>query len=71
MYWKDLAERVVATFLQALVAAFGTSGLTGLSWLHTILIAVGAALLAVAKGLAARLTGDPDSASIVELSTRQ
>ena len=65
MYWKDLAERVAATFLQVVIAALALSGAVGLNWPGTLAVAGSAALLALSKGLLARLVGDPDSASMI------
>ena len=62
-YLMDLAERSVATFVQAAAAAviyFGTIDLV------TLKLAAIAGALSVAKSLAARGTRDPESASLVK-----
>lgn len=65
-YWKDLAERVVATAAQAAVGAWGTTAVIGdVDWRIVAGTAAAAAALAVIKALAAAGKGDPTSASLV------
>jgi len=69
MFWKDAAERAVATAAQALVAVLGVDGL---DWLQIdgrgiAATAAGAAVLSVLKSLVASRVNDPDSASLVDL----
>ena len=74
VYLKDLAERVLATFSVAFVGAWLPSVLdAGGDWQAVInlstaqkaLLAGGAAVLTLAKGVIAKLIGDSDSASLV------
>ena len=66
-YYRDLAERVVATFIGTFVAALVSSGpvnLTDLStWQSAGLAGLGAAT-ALVKGAVARTVGSSDSASV-------
>lgn len=66
-YWLDLAERVLATFAGSLVTLWGADGLNLLhvDWQLDLGIAGGSALVALAKGLAAKSIGDPNSASLL------
>jgi hypothetical protein len=71
-FWKDAAERAVATAAQALIAVLGVDGL---DWLQVdakgiAATASGAALLSVLKSLVASKVNDPDSASLVDLPGR-
>lgn len=57
-YFEGLAERVIATFLQAFIAAFGldaiaigAQGWDGINWGPALGIAGGAALLSLLKGI--------------------
>lgn len=65
MYWKDLAERVAASYLGGMVAAMGVTGdidLTdGKVWIGGAL----AGAFSVVKGLAAYFT-DRTTASVVD-----
>ena len=61
---KDLAERVASTFVQAFVGAITVTELTDRDmWLSAAVAGVAAAASLV-KGLLARNTGLPDSASL-------
>lgn len=63
-YARDLAERVLATFLQAFVGGIVvTQPLDASMWYAAAAGGVGAAV-ALLKGLAARVWGDPNSASL-------
>ncbi|GEM_PF-4945534 len=65
-FWKDTAERVLATFLQVLLPALGieagVSGVHEASWMPALSIAAAAAVLALIKCLIAGLTGGSPSA---------
>lgn len=66
-YAKDLTERVVGTFLMVLiplVSADGINLITGLDWGKSLIVAGGAAVLSLLKGLLAKITGNPESASL-------
>lgn len=68
-FWKDLAERAVKTFAQALVAVLAVSigsPVWHIDWLAALGIALTATLLSVLTSLASTATGDPDSASAVD-----
>ncbi len=63
-YLKDLAERVTATFVQAFIGAVTVTELTQRDmWLAATVAGVSAAASLI-KGLLARHTGLPDSASL-------
>jgi hypothetical protein len=65
---KDTAERALATSAQVLLVYLGADALNVLAvdWKAAGGIAAGGAVLSVLKSLAARRTGDPDSASLVK-----
>lgn len=66
--WKDLAERVLSTFVQAAGGMLGTNALIDMNvaeW-KLVLGAGGAAVLSMLKGyFAARFTGDGSASLIV------
>jgi hypothetical protein len=66
-FFVDLAERVVATYLEAflglVIASAITDGVIDLSVVQSAAVAALPAGLAVVKGALARWRGDPDSAS--------
>lgn len=66
-YWKDLSERVLATFAGSLVTLWGAGGLNLLhvDWRLDLGIAGATALVALVKGLAAKSVGDPSSAALL------
>lgn len=66
-YLRDLAERTLATYVQAFVGLLvaGWSGALDLGTLRAAAVAAIPAALAVVKGGLARLVGDPQSASLV------
>lgn len=70
MTWvKDTAERVLVTFLEAWLAGWLVLTEKGLDTLFTeesLLVGLVAAVAALVKALAARQTGDSESASLVE-----
>jgi hypothetical protein len=64
VYWKDLAERVVSTYLQAFLGSVVVTEMTDKSmWLAAVSAGVAAAASLV-KGLAAGHVGLRDSASL-------
>lgn len=70
-YFRDLAERVGATFAQAFLAQFGLSladvgGVVDFSTLKKAGIAGAIAALALVKGLIASRVGDHQSASLAK-----
>lgn len=67
-FWVDLAERVVATFVEAFAGILllaGPINAFNLSTAHAALAAGGIAVLAVVKGAAASFLTDGKSASLV------
>lgn len=64
-FTKDLAERVVVTFVQAFLGVIAVSGLNAIS-AKTAGIAGVAAVLSLVKGLIAKRIGDPGTASLID-----
>jgi len=67
-FLKALAERAVKTFAQSLLAALGTgvTGLLDVGWKQALSVAGLTTLLSVLTSIgSARLSGDPDSPSLV------
>lgn len=67
IFVKDLAERVVVTFLEAWLAAWlviADHELEQLFDSDTLMVGVAAAVAALVKALAARKVGDEESASL-------
>jgi hypothetical protein len=64
--FKDLAERVVATFFQAVGGTLGTNSIIdmGISEWKLILASGGAAVLSFLKGYAASILGKDGSCSV-------
>ena len=64
--YRDLAERVVATFLQACGGTLGTNSIVdmGISEWKLILASGGAAVLSFLKGYAASILGKDGSCSV-------
>jgi hypothetical protein len=58
---KDSLERGISTFAQAWAAAMAVPGP---DWADSFKIAGVAALIAIAKAVAARKVGDPETASV-------
>lgn len=68
-FFRDLSERVIATYAQAflgllLASGFGVDGVLDLSIVVKAGIAAIPAALSVLKGLIARSVGDKESASL-------
>lgn len=64
LYFRDLAERVLVTFVEGLLGGLVLTQLTDQNmWLSAAAGGV-AAVLALAKGLIAKGVGEPDSASL-------
>ena len=69
MNYKDLAERVGATFVQAAVGAMGTNTFLDLGidqWKMIVMAGVSAALSVLKGAAAARLAGTKGTASLVD-----
>lgn len=66
-YIRDLAERVVSTFLAGFAGAvtLDLTGITTLGWKAWLTAAAAAGAVSVIKGLAAKAVGSPLSASLV------
>lgn len=64
-FWKDLAERMIASAAGGALAAVGVDGFT-FDVKHLLIGAGLAALVSLLKGLIAAQKGDPTSASLVE-----
>lgn len=64
-FYKDMFERAVATFAQALLAYAGTGvvGITEFDWLAALSLAAMAAVLSVVKAFAAGAGGSETGAS--------
>jgi hypothetical protein len=71
VWLKDAAERVVVTFLEALLAVFtlDAAGVVSLSgdWKSTIWVALTTAGYALIKAVIAKLKAPEESASLVKL----
>jgi hypothetical protein len=61
-FWKDAAERVIATFAQSYAASAVVLG--GIFDVKALEVAIGAAILALFKSIAASQVGDKESASL-------
>lgn len=68
-YLKDLAERVLASFAGGILAVLGADMFDALhaDWKAALGVGLGAAVVSLLKGFAAKAVGDPDSASLVKL----
>ena len=66
-FQKDLAERVLRTFVQAALAVVVTdlAGVTSVDGARTLLVAAVAAGVSASVGLLSKNLGDPDSASAI------
>ena len=66
-FWKDAAERAIATFVQVLLAGFGVDFAgAGIGWQRMLALAAMAGAASVAKSIVASYRGDPESASLVD-----
>lgn len=66
-YLKDLTQRVLTAFLVSLggmMAAAQPFDVMTFGWGRALTVAASAAVLALVLGLAAKLTGTPDSAGV-------
>ena len=65
-FFKDMAERAVKTFAQAMIGALGASatGLIGIDWIQALSIAGFATLISILTSIASLGIGD-DTASLV------
>lgn len=65
-FLRDLAERVVATFVAGFLGAVSLdlTSITSLGWKAWLIAGAGAGVVSVAKGLAARFIGNNGSASL-------
>lgn len=68
-FWKDASERMVSSAANAVLLAVGANQVNVLDLDAMILLgfAGGGALISFLKALAAAHTGDPESASLVDL----
>ena len=66
-FQKDLAERVLRTFVQTALAVVVTdlAGVTSVDGVKTLAVAAIAAGLSACIGLVSKNLGDPDSASAI------
>lgn len=62
-FWRDLTERVIATFAQALAALLlgAGVGLLEVGWVDSLSLAGMAGLIALLKGIAAYKLGDAET----------
>jgi hypothetical protein len=69
-YWKDLGERVVASFAGGVLGSWlivdETLNLLEVDWGVSLGFGLGAAAVSLLKGLAAKALGNPESASLVK-----
>ncbi|MBA0126273.1 holin [Haloechinothrix sp. YIM 98757] len=65
-YWRDLAERAIASTAAGALTAIGGDTLNVWDADYTMIsgVAAGAGLIAVLKGLAAKTIGDRESAAL-------
>ncbi len=65
-FFKDMAERAIKTFAQAMIGALGAgaTGLIGVDWLQALSIAGFATVLSILTSLASGIPGD-NTASLV------
>jgi hypothetical protein len=70
-YLKDLAERVVSSFVGGALSVIGLSGVDAfhLDWKAALGVGGGAALVSLLKGLVARGVGDPGTASLLPVAS--
>lgn len=65
-FFKDMAERAIKTFAQAMIGALGAgaTGLIGVDWLQALSIAGFATVISILTSLASGIPGD-NTASLV------
>lgn len=65
-YFRDLAERVLASFAGGALSVIGLDAVNVLSldWKAALGVGAGVALVSLLKGFAAKTIGNPDSASL-------
>ena len=65
-FFKDMAERAIKTFAQAMIGALGAgaTGLSGVDWLQALSIAGFATVVSILTSLASGIPGD-NTASLV------
>lgn len=65
-FFKDLAERAIKTFAQAMIGALGAgaTGLIGVDWIQALSIAGFATLISILTSIGSLTIGD-DTASLV------
>jgi hypothetical protein len=71
-FWRDAAERCIATAAQSAIALLGADGfdLLEVDVAAVFGVAAGGALLSLLKSLVASKVNDPESASLVDLPGR-
>lgn len=71
-FWKAAGERAVKTFVQALLAAFGTTelGILDLPWESALSLAASAAVLSILTSLGSAHVGDNAGPSLANESTK-
>lgn len=70
LFWKDVAERVIATVVQVLIALFTVDGfnLANVDWQATLIAAATAAILVVLKSVAANVLVSNNTVSPASLA---
>lgn len=65
-YWRDLAERVLASFAGGVLSVFGVGALDVLhaDWPTALSVGAGAAVISILKGWVAKGISNHDSASL-------
>jgi hypothetical protein len=71
-FWKATAERAVKTFVQVLIATFGTDqiGIVELPWESALSLAASAALLSILTSLGSANLGSKAGPSLVGETTK-
>lgn len=65
-YLKDMLERAITTFAEALLAEITTYPVVGIRWKTAIYVASVATIISILKSIVARKIGSKDSASLVQ-----
>lgn len=65
-FWQDLSERMISSFAGGVLSAFGLDlvNVLNVDWYSALGLGLGAAVISLLKGLAARKVGDSESASL-------